>query len=278
MSKKRAAAHRILLVSILVIAGASSAVAEGSQDVTSWFGGRDSVIGSGTVEEKELDLSGFDRVSVSHTFKVEIRQGRDYRVVVRADRNVAHHLEIVKRGSTLRIGLDNRVRTTGRLTLEATVTMPRLDKLEQSGVTEVSLSGFKSSSRLELVLSGASSLTGDVEAGNVDMELSGTSSVTLEGSGRNLAIDASGVSRANMGDFPVDDADIRLSGASVATVNPSAAWTCRRAAPRISCTAGNRGSGEWESPACPRSGESDGRRPQIRWRECRRTEAFAHGL
>ncbi|MBA7696379.1 hypothetical protein ES703_105026 [subsurface metagenome] len=119
--------------------------------------------------------------------------------------------------------------------------MPKIDKLSLSGASRGEVSGFRSSDRLELGVSGASSLYIDnLKAGDTDFEISGAShvsgsieiddgkfnvsnasSIELEGYAHDISIKASGASHANLADFPVSNATVNISGASVATVKTS---------------------------------------------------------
>jgi hypothetical protein len=178
------------------------------------------VAGSGNVVTEEFGLSGFDKVEVSSAFDVEIQQGDAFSVVVRVDDNVQPYLDVVKQGSTLRIGL--RPLSLGGVTiatLEAEVTLPSLAGLELSGASAVSVTGFESTEALFVEASGASSLGGDIAAGGVRVNVSGASQVKLSGSGEDLVMDVSGGSSVDLGDFPVTDANAEVSGASSATVN-----------------------------------------------------------
>jgi hypothetical protein len=58
-----------------------------------------------------------------------------------------------------------------------------------------------------------------MEAGDIEFDVSGASGVELGGSADNIAIEASGASNVNLADFPINNADVDLSGASEATVN-----------------------------------------------------------
>jgi len=190
-------------------------------DLSGLFG-QGPLIGSGNVVAEEFDLSGFDQVEVSSAFDVEIRQGDAFSVVVRVDDNVKPYLDVVRQGSTLRIGLKPfSLSGVSALTLEAEVTMPALTGLELSGASDVSVTDFKSTEPLYVEVSGASSLRGDIEAGGVRFDVSGASDVKLSGSGEDLVMGVSGASSADLADFPVADADIEVSGASSASVNVS---------------------------------------------------------
>jgi hypothetical protein len=184
--------------------------------------GEGSLVGSGIPVTREFDLSGFDQVEVSDSFEVDIRQGDAYSVVVRTDDNVAEYLEIVQRGSTLRIGLRPHTYTMVSVeTLEAEITMPELSGLELSGASSAMIVGFQSSDPFYAEVSGASSLEGEIQAGGVRFNVSGASDVKLTGSGGDLEMDVSGASSVDLAGFPVTSASIQVSGASSATVNTS---------------------------------------------------------
>jgi len=178
--------------------------------------------GSGNVVTQEESITGFDKVDISHSFEVNISQGESFSVIIRVDDNLVEHLQVVKQGSTLKIGLKpNRDYTTRNATMEAEVTMPELIGLDLSGASHANITGFKSTKDLSVDLSSASSLQGDIDAGDISIDLSGSSETTLTGSGQNLIIDVSGSSELDLSDFPVADAKIDASGASTATVNAS---------------------------------------------------------
>ena len=180
------------------------------------------ITGSGNVVTQEEAITGFDKVDASQSFEVDINQGEVYSVVIRVDDNVLPHLQVVKQGDTLNIGLKpGQFYSIRDATMQAEVTMPELTGLDLSGASHATISGFESAKDLIVDLSGSSSLRGDIEAGNASFDLSGSSDVTLTGSGGDVTIDASGSSDVNLAEFPIADADINVSGSSEVTVNPS---------------------------------------------------------
>jgi hypothetical protein len=198
------------------------------------------VTGSGNLVTREMDLSGFTRVAAGSAFEVEIIQADSYNVSITADDNLFDYIRVDKDGDTLEIRLKPNY-NYGFLTLRARVTMPSLYGLDLSGATKATVSGFDSSADFALDLSGASSVTmsemsagdmsleasgasrvtGSIAAGDAEFDVSGASTVTLAGSANDIVIGASGASHVGLGDFPVDNAEVNLSGASRATVNPS---------------------------------------------------------
>lgn len=73
---------------------------------------------------------------------------------------------------------------------------------------------------MSIELSGGSRVTGDISADDVNLELSGGSRIELVGSADNLVANGSGGSHLELGSFPVDNANIEISGGG-ATVDVS---------------------------------------------------------
>jgi len=205
---------RVLITLVLTVPLVSGCCA--LPDLTDLLG-QGSLIGSGNVVTVEFDLSGFDDIEVSNAFDVEISQGDAFSVLVRVDDNVEQYLDVVKEGSTLKIGVKPLpLSSVTAVTLEAEVTMPEL-----RGASSASTAGFQSGGPFYAEVSGASSLQGDIEAGGVRFDVSGASDVTLIGAAADLAVDVSGASAVDLARFPVSNASIGVSGASSATVNAS---------------------------------------------------------
>ncbi len=62
--------------------------------------------GSGKSVTREIDISGFDGLEISHGFEAEIRRGDAYHVTMTIDEALAPRLLARKEGSALRVGLE----------------------------------------------------------------------------------------------------------------------------------------------------------------------------
>lgn len=175
------------------------------------------VIGSGNLVTRDLAFEDFDRLEVGSAFEVDVVQDEAYSVSVTADDNVIDRVNVTKRGQTLQIGLQPG--SYGSTSLSAEIHMPSLRGLLLSGASDGTVTGFSSEDDVEFRLSGASNLSGNVEAGDTRMIVSGASSVTLSGAAANLVLEASGASDVDLEEMPVNDAEVKLSGASEAIVN-----------------------------------------------------------
>jgi len=180
----------------------------------------ENITGSGDLTTETHDLSDFTRIEAQSGFQLEVTMSSTFSIEITADDNVHEYIEVEKSGDTLSIRLRG-TRFYHSVTLRAKITMPTLYKIQLSGGSQASITGFSSSHDFEVELSGGSQLSGDITAGDADFELSGGSQVNLEGVGDDLSIDASGGSQLDLEDFPIDDASISLSGGSRATINIS---------------------------------------------------------
>jgi len=180
-----------------------------------WPGG---LIGSGNLETEEYAFTNFTEVEISSAFEFEIEQSGSYNISVTADDNVIDYVQVSQVGQTLKIRL-GRVIWLGPVTLRASVTMPQLHGLTASGASHGTISDFSSTEDLDITVSGASRVTGDITAGNAEFDISGASTIQLEGSANDMVATASGASSFNLDDFTVNNADVNFSGASSGTIN-----------------------------------------------------------
>jgi hypothetical protein len=198
------------------------------------------VTGSGHLEAKEFNLSGFTSIAVAHAFQVDITRADSFFVSITLDDNLFEHLNIKKMGDDLLVGLEPNI-TYRKTTQRATIALPDLRGLELSGASKGDISGFSSAHSLQLETSGASSLSienveagdtrfnisgasrvsGDIEIADGDFDVSGASTVELEGTAHYVLMHVSGASTMRLADFAIANAGIELSGASNATVNAS---------------------------------------------------------
>ncbi len=179
---------------------------------------------AGRTTTRSFDLAGFNKLEVSHAFTVDITQADAYRVEITIDNNLLDRLDVRVSGDTLYIGLQP-VTIRGSATMQAVVAMPALQSLKLSGATRGTLHGFTSRQALDVTVSSASRLTGDIVCEDARLDVSGASRIELAGAGKNVRAIVSGASTLSLDAFPAVDVDVEASGASRATVNVSGRLT-----------------------------------------------------
>ena len=201
----------VIVVAIVAVVAVISAVLV----LRGWPGG---LIGSGNLETEAYAFSDFTEIEIGSAFEFEIRQSSSYNISVTADDNVMEYVQVSQVGQTLKIGL-RTVTWFGPATLRASVTMPELRGLTVSGASRGDIYDFSSTEDVDITVSGASRVNGDITAGDVEFDISGASTVQLDGSANDMVAHVSGASRLNLDDFTVNNADVDLSGASSGTIN-----------------------------------------------------------
>jgi hypothetical protein len=197
-----------------------------------------SLVGSGPIENKDLNLTDFTEIEISHDYEYDITQAESFSVEASIHQNLLDHLDIYKSGQTLKVRLKSgNIANSGA---RVKITLPALERLNVSGAARGNVSGFKSSRDFALELSGASQSNINIEAGKTKIDISGasrangvlktadirlvvTGASNCEFSGTTAAakIEISGASHATLRDLVLQSADVDLSGASGATINTS---------------------------------------------------------
>ncbi|HEY5625370.1 MAG TPA: head GIN domain-containing protein [Dehalococcoidia bacterium] len=173
--------------------------------------------GSGNIETREYDLSGFTAVKASR-FKVEIIQSETYGVTVRADDNIIDRLVVRKSGDTLYLRKRPTFWIIGPITLEATIRMPSLAAIELNGAASARIPEFRGIGRLDIEANGAAEIKGRLAAERIDVLLAGASRLRLAGSAEHVTVEASGASRLDLSELTAATGRVELSGASRATM------------------------------------------------------------
>lgn len=196
------------------------------------------VVDRGETVTRTYDYTGFTEIQIGNAFELEILPSDEYSIAVTASEGLFERLQVSKSGSRLKIDITGWFFSFRGM--KVVITMPEVEGLYLSGATRTDAKGFSSKRDLTIELSGASSLDMDIEAGNTDIEVSGASrikggltaedsrfhvsgasDVDLQGSGNDIRLEVSGASTMDLLEFPVQDADVELSGASTARLDVS---------------------------------------------------------
>jgi hypothetical protein len=192
-----------------------------------------------TMVTKTFNLKDFTKIEVGGAFKVDIVRSDSFKVTVDADD--LRHIRVETVGDTLvirRQGIEWFAPFHGHPM--ATVTLPALKEMSISGASHGKLENFQSdeglainlsgashlealditTGRIEVKVTGASSLNGKITATkDAKIEASGASKIDVTGTGANMVIKVTGASKAELGKFPVQNADVEVTGASNAFIN-----------------------------------------------------------
>jgi hypothetical protein len=174
--------------------------------------------GSGNVKDQTIEVTDFTDLDVVGPFVTEVIQSNSYDVVLSVDDNLLNRVLISCEDKTLRLRIQAPASFFPTL-LKVKISMPIIQNMILTDEAKASLSGFSKLSGFILIAKQSSSLKGYLDAENVNLDLSGGSQVNLKGVANRLQLECSGESKLDFSDFVLSSANVRVVGASEATLN-----------------------------------------------------------
>lgn len=169
----------------------------------------------GEAEIREIEVSSFSEVDVSNAFAVYVTfSSTEEKVEIETNVNLHQHLETEVTSGRLRIRVKPNISIQGPAVLNAYITTAAIDFYRGSGATDFRIDDKLVAQEVEIDLSGASSLVGEIEAERLDVNLSGASELDLSGLADVVDVRASGASEIGSYSFQTNDLDVNLSGGS----------------------------------------------------------------
>lgn len=169
--------------------------------------------------EREFSVDNFTRLDMGSAFNIQVQQGNEFQVEASGDIRNLDDLSVYTSGNSLIIHYDknaNRKHTT-----YIRITMPELLSVDFSGASISEIKGFTGQENLDITLSGASYAKVDCNYSSLNINLSGASVLNMLGTGEKLVAFISGASDLRGFDYPVKEARLDVSGASLGKVTVS---------------------------------------------------------
>ncbi|MCC3159461.1 PspC domain-containing protein [Hymenobacter sp. 15J16-1T3B] len=176
-------------------------------------------------EQQSFSFTDFDDVAVSGAYRVVIRRADTYSVKAYGSERALRELDAESPGDELHLRPNHRgffnfgSRNDARNRVLLVVEMPTLKQLNLSGAVQAKVTGFDNSDDLSVDQSGASHLSFEGTVRRLALDMGGACRTNLKGRADRLDIDGSGVCQVQAANFPVQSADVELSGASKARLN-----------------------------------------------------------
>ena len=164
---------------------------------------------------KTYDFKDFNSIEIGGAFTGEITQGDEFKVTVEYEESMEENLDLKQVGNELKVGLKGW-KSSGKSSPKIIIQLPALEKLDLSGACDIILVKL-SGENLEIELSGASSLQGDLDFKRIEIDASGASSIGFSGRTNKIELYLSGASNfKGKGLIVTDEFLLDCSGASSA--------------------------------------------------------------
>lgn len=172
-----------------------------------------SVAGSGNLVSKDMTVGEFQKIEAGGSFHVDVTQGDVQSVAVTADDNLWEYLDVRTTDGTLQLAM--KPGSYRNAHVSAKIVVPHTTGISLSGACGADLHGISNpDNRIQIHVSGASSVQGEVRAKDLTLDLSGASHAKLQGQAQTVNVEASGASHAALENFKGDVGRARVSGAS----------------------------------------------------------------
>jgi len=181
------------------------------------------VNGTEKMEEKEFELSNFEHIAINNLMEATIVQSDEFKIVVNTNENVIEYLELNVEDNTLNLKMKSGIFYKGVI-CKATVYMPKLNKIELSGIAKINIEKFRTE-EISLDLYGNTRFKGDIDVKKLLVQSSGsvrhsTGNIKLElkGSAAYANVQMSGESVLTGKDLTVKVLELDSKGPSKITL------------------------------------------------------------
>ena len=175
--------------------------------------------GNGHVVEKEISVEDFSKIDIrGGAYNLILEGNADCAVMIKADENLLHLLEVEVRGETLELIWQKRTNIRKMTKFDVYVSFEALERLEGNLVGNIKSDGAIKTRQLDVDLGGVGNLDLHIEASDADIDISRTGNSSFEGNAERAEISFHGTGNLRAEDFIVDYLDVDRRGVGNAHV------------------------------------------------------------
>lgn len=170
------------------------------------------------------DMGSFDEIDVRGPFKVYYSVGKKHTVAISAGTESARdRIRVSKSGGRLIIELEETYKDwfKSQPRFKVYISSPTVKHISASGAVDFFVTDLLSSDDLKIRFTGASDFLGKLDCENLNLQFTGASDIELTGKVTVLNAVLTGASKLKAATLKVENADIKVSGASNSTISVS---------------------------------------------------------
>ncbi len=177
----------------------------------------DTIRASDEVSSLDYSIPEYSTVKISNAFNTKVTfSDTEESIRIEANENLHDRIIVQREGNSLIIRLKKFTSVRGNATLNAYIVTKDISRFDISGASKLTLENLWDTADGRIELSGASNFTGEIAADRLNLDMSGASSLDLYGSAISMDAHLSGSSDIRDFDLSVDNLKIDMSGASEA--------------------------------------------------------------
>jgi Putative auto-transporter adhesin, head GIN domain len=167
------------------------------------------------------DIGRFSKIEIHGPFKVYYSVSDTYTVAVSANSASARdRIRVKNNGGVLVFDLESSYRNwiSGDGKFKLYISAPTINEINASGAVNFLVTDLLKSDDLKIKFTGASDFLGKLDCGHLHLQFTGASDVELTGRSTNVEAVLTGASKLKASTFKIENADIKVSGASNSTI------------------------------------------------------------
>lgn len=174
---------------------------------------------SDEVSSLDYAIPDYSALKVSNAFNTSVTfSDTEESIRIQANENLHDRIIVKRDGNALIIKLKPLTNVRGNATLNAYIVTKDIASFELSGASKLILENIWNTTNGSIELSGASNFTGEVAVDRLNLDMSGASSLDLFGTASSLDADLAGSSDIRDFDLSVKDLKMEMAGASEASL------------------------------------------------------------
>lgn len=179
---------------------------------------KDKIKPSGSVTTEARSVGWFDGIEVDDAIELDLVQSTTQSVEVTTKANIHQYIVTEIQSGKLIVRIKNNVTIKKNPTIKVKISVADLNSIEAHGASKVEVFGSFVTNSIDFEMSGASRLYGNYILNSGEIEASGASNINISGQIDYLKADVSGATVLKDFDMVVEDLDIEMSGASIASL------------------------------------------------------------
>lgn len=137
--------------------------------------------GNGNVIEKEYNVTSFQQLNIEGVFNTWISQGEENLVVVEADENLIHLIEVIEENDNLTLRTKKKMKIKKSTKMNVYVTLTDIENMEIAGVRNVKCDSVLNLDYLVLEVNGVGNTSLLINCDQLEAEFSSVGNIDFEG-------------------------------------------------------------------------------------------------
>ena len=175
---------------------------------------QDKLKGNGTIISKSIATAGYDKISISGFFDIELIAGEEGKIIVEGEENLVGFIQIDVDSNLLKIGIQKGKHLTTSKGKKIVITVPfeTLNEVSLAGSGDVITKSKITTNQFSTTLSGSGDINLQIDATNITAKLSGSGNITLKGKSENFNCTVLGSGDINATELVSTNVDSTITG------------------------------------------------------------------